>query len=371
MKTVKEGLVSLHLPDSSKEAFYNPGMELSRDISVAFLQAVGIKDAVLCDLLSAAGARAVRYAKETGAASVVANDASESAVKYIKENAAVNGVSDKVIVSCKGANAFLEDNPKKFDFIDIDPFGSPVYFLDKVAENAKRDSYLAITATDCGALAGIFSKTCEERYGVKLERTECFKEVGVRNLIGVVATHFGSQSLSVRPLLSHATAHYFRVFLQVAEGGGDYVKKFYYCRGCGMCTFDQTRGKTLCDICGAVPREMGPVWAGRLRDKKICFEILGKLGDGNFNKPKEARRIIMSMIDEDDTPFYHDIHRISKRIFKNTPPMPEVISRLKKLNFSATRTQFSGTSVKTDAGIARIEKIIQLLDKQGPRKRPV
>ena len=360
MKTAKEGLVALRLPDNRKEVFYNPEMELSRDISVAFLQSIGSENFVVCDLLSAAGARAIRYAKETNAKKVFANDASEAAVKYIKQNASANKVEDKVIASCSGANTFLESHIKAFDFIDIDPFGSPIYFLEELAKAVKAGSYLAVTATDCGALAGIFPKTCMERYGVKLERTECFKEVGIRNLIGVVASHIQKHKLFVRPLLSHVTEHYFRVFLKVDDRGKNFLDSFYHCNKCDYCAF----GRVLkCKFCRSIVSELGPVWAGSLYDKGLCFRILDKLKQPYFKKSMEARKILLAVVGELEEPFYYNIHKISEQFSKNTPSMKFIINELEKSGFQATRTQFDNTAIKTDAKIDNITKIIQILNK--------
>ncbi len=362
MKTSKEGLVTLHLPDSRKEVFYNPDMELSRDISVAFLQALGLEKPVVCDLLSAAGARAVRYAKETGAETVIANDASPDALVYIKKNSAANKVEDKIIPSHSGANELLNSRAKQFDFIDIDPFGSPAHFLDALAKSAKPNSYLGVTATDCGALSGIFPKTCAERYGIRLERTECFKEIGVRNLIGVVASKLEKEKLFIVPLMSHATEHYIRVFLKIAPEGKNLSGYFYHCKKCNYCIFEKNVK------CGHDVAKLGPVWAGELYDKRLCFKILDKLKQPYFKKSSVARRMILSIISESKEPFYYNIHKISERLSKNTPPLGEVIGQLRKAGFKTTRTQFNDTSIKTGAGKTDIEKVIRILDKRRSQK---
>ncbi len=362
MKTSEEGLVKLHLPDSRKEVFYNPDMELSRDISVAFLQALDIEDAVVCDLLSAAGARAVRYAKETDAKTIVANDVSADALIYIKKNANANSVECKVIPSNSGANELLNAHPKQFDFIDIDPFGSPIHFLDAVAKCVKHGSYLAVTATDCGALSGIFPKTCAERYGIKLKRTECFKEIGVRNLIGIVADKLEKQKFFIVPLLSHATEHYIRIFLKVSSSGKNISNYFYHCGKCNYCKFENP-GK-----CGHGIVKLGPVWAGELYDKRLCLKILDKLKQPYFKKSADARRMLLTIIGESEEPFYHNIHKISERLSINTPPLRDVIIQLRKSGFSATRTQFVDNSIKTNAVPPDIKNIIRILDKLRPQK---
>ncbi|MBI3412794.1 MAG: tRNA (guanine(10)-N(2))-dimethyltransferase [Candidatus Aenigmarchaeota archaeon] len=365
MKISNEGSVSLHLPDSRKEVFYNPEMELSRDISVAFLQVVGNRNFVVCDLLSGGGARAIRYAKETSAKKVFANDANEYAARYVKENAALNEAENRVSVSCMGANDFLSRHKNLFDFIDIDPFGSPVYFMEELAKSSKPDSYLALTATDCGALAGVFPKTCAERYGIKLDRTECYKEVGVRNLVGMAAAHFKPHSLFVRPLLSHATEHYFRVFLKISRIGKLNTKYFYHCGKCGYCTF---KSVAKCKYCKSTASKLGPVWASSLYDKAVCLEIAEKLKQ-RFRKSAEARKLVFTILDECDQPFYYNIHKISERLSANTPGMKNIIRELKKRGHEATRTQFSNTSIKTDAGLDNIKEIIKTFGGQQPRKR--
>jgi len=100
MKTtiVQEGKVKLIVPDSKKykldskmPVFYNPVMQLNRDISVILLKALRFNGKAL-DLMSASGSRAIRLKKETKA-DVTANDINPSARKLIKKNASLNKVA--------------------------------------------------------------------------------------------------------------------------------------------------------------------------------------------------------------------------------------------------------------------------------------
>ncbi|MFH0890167.1 MAG: hypothetical protein V1836_03455 [Candidatus Aenigmatarchaeota archaeon] len=349
MKTIKEGLVMLHIPDSANDVFYNPEMEMSRDISVAFLQSIEDKKMSVCDLLSATGARAVRYAKEVDSVErVLANDGNEVAEKYISENASINNVGKKVFASCSGANTFLASHKNEFDFIDIDPFGSPVYYLEEFSRTVKPNSYAAITATDCGALSGVFADTCFRRYGVKLGRTECFKEVGIRNLLGVVASSLASRGFSIKPLLSHVTLHYFRIILEINGGIRNETKRFYHCDKCGYCTFEKA------DKCGHKPDELGPIWAGKLHDKSACFRILDKLNSGTFGRKTDAKRVLLSIIEEADYPFYYDVHDMSERFSTDTPSMDGIMRKLRSRGFTVTRTHFSDSAIKTNANISDV-----------------
>ncbi len=358
---INEGQARLYVPENKKDVFYNPEMELSRDISVAFLQSVG-NIRVACDLLSATGVRAVRYAKETNAESVFANDANKESTAYIRKNAAANGVTNKISASCSGANSFLRAHASEFDFIDIDPFGSPIYFLEQLAKSAKKGSYVAMTATDCGALSGVFANTCMRRYGIKLKRTACYREIGIRNLLGVAAAFFEKESKSIHPMISHATKHYFRIFFNVLQTGASNVKNFYHCPRCDFSTF---RTFTKCGRCGSKPDVLGPLWAGGLYDRKTCFEMLGRLG-GKFGRAADARKLALTILEETGDPFYYDIHGMASRASVNTPPIKDAMERLRRAGFKASRTQFSGTSIKTDAPANDVERITGLSCKPKP-----
>ena len=355
MKIIKEGRIELLTPDKDEKVFYNPEMELSRDISVSFLRSIGKEITTVCDLLSATGVRAIRYAKETNNIKhVFANDGNKAAIGFIKKNSEMNSVADKIVVSCLGANSFLALHRNKFNFIDIDPFGSPVYFLEELSKSIPAGGYVALTATDCGTLSGIFSKTCFRRYGTKLARTDCFNEIGIRNLIGAAATAFNKQGLSVQPLLSHATSHYFRIFFKIINDKQE-PKKFNYCIKCRYCTFEQ---KKKCDFCDSALSEMGPIWPGDIHHKPLCFSMLDELSAKYFKKSPEARKLMISIIEELGTPFYYNLHDISSRLNINTPSFKKIMSTIKDSGFLATRTHFSDEAIKTDAPLKKLIEFI-------------
>ena len=86
MPRVREGAVELEVPEleefraptgdyvpSKAQVFYNPHMELSRDIGVAVAQAVAEQVGPLrvCDPMAGVGVRGLRYAMESDRKSVV------------------------------------------------------------------------------------------------------------------------------------------------------------------------------------------------------------------------------------------------------------------------------------------------------------
>ena len=120
--TPKETKITKKLP-----VFYNPLMKLNRDISIEVIKT--LKPKKICLPLAGTGIRALRILKETPSKEVLINDFNPKAKKIITKNLKLNNL--KTEVTSKDANILLRESTG-FDYIDIDPFGSPVYFMDSV-----------------------------------------------------------------------------------------------------------------------------------------------------------------------------------------------------------------------------------------------
>ena len=94
--------------------------------------------------LAGSGVRGIRFAKELDkgiAETIDMNDLSETAVIGILENLRRNKV--EMAVHNKDANLFLLES-SGFDYIDIDPFGTPNPFLDSAVKRISRASASAL-----------------------------------------------------------------------------------------------------------------------------------------------------------------------------------------------------------------------------------
>ena len=85
-------------------------------------------------------------------------------------------------VQDKDANMFILES-SGFDYIDIDPFGSPNFLLDSSVKRISRGGILAVTATDTSALAGSYPDACRRKYWAEPLRSEMMHEAGLRILI--------------------------------------------------------------------------------------------------------------------------------------------------------------------------------------------
>jgi len=311
---------------------------------------LGKKESV-ADVLSGLGARAVRYANE-GGFKVTANDIQPSAVKLIKRNARLNKV--KIKIENKEANQFMvEKKYEKFDCIDLDPFGSPVKFLAPAMFAVKPTGLLCVTATDIGTLSGIYPTTCLRRYFILSGKTSFPHELGVRNLITVILRESSKHDFSVKPLLSYANAHYYRVFLKITGGrktANRDLRKLGYVGYCGKCDYRKTfplfeRINDKC-VCGEKIRILGPTFIGKIQDKKFLEKI------------SEKDKILKYCYLEADLPeFYYDLHNFAKIRKKNVRKVEEVIKKITEKGFKASRTHFCSHGIKTNADFKTVKKI--------------
>src|SRR3989338_4745467 len=218
---IKEGNASIEVYTRDKiskdmPVFYNPAMALNRDLSVLLLRAIGMKKIRVGDVLAGSGVRSIRFLLELPKISVESisiNDGGQEANRLIKRNLALNGLSKdkRITITKKDANlAILESSG--FDYIDIDPFGSPAPFLDASCKRISRGGIIAITATDTAPLCGTYPRTCLRRYWAMPKKCGMMHEIGLRILIRKAQLIASQYEKALIPLFSYSHEHYFRVF---------------------------------------------------------------------------------------------------------------------------------------------------------------
>ncbi len=186
MVEIKEGTTSLCVPKFEGDkfpppkdgVFFNPEMESNRDLTVLISDVIGPKKYL--DTHSATGARGVRVANENEGIEVHLNDWSKEAVTFMEKNKEKNNLIN-IYLHNRDARCFLFE--KKFDFIDLDPFGSPVPFLGPGTNSLINNGVLGCTATDTAPLCGSHIKAGIRKYGARSLRTPYHKEIGIRILL--------------------------------------------------------------------------------------------------------------------------------------------------------------------------------------------
>jgi tRNA (guanine26-N2/guanine27-N2)-dimethyltransferase len=363
----KEGKAVFLVPDQlvtrRSEVFYNPEMRFARDLTISALRiyqkSLGRK-LVVCDPLAASGIRGIRIAKEvSGIEKVVMNDLNPHACKLIEKNLRLNRIRKGVVVEIynKDANILMLENRKGFDFIDIDPFGSPVNYLHNAAKALKSRSLFACTATDTGCLAGSFPKTCLRKYGIKTVKTDFFKELGIRALITHIVMEFAKNSLVFKPLFSHSN-HYFRVIGRVEHGkmkADEYLPKVKFISYCQSCLNRVQKIQLNCDHCGRKMIQLGPLWTGDIKDGGFCKKLLKDFKNKGFDHTKELEFCVKEI----DEPFYFDLHKLYKKLKMSPPKIDVLIEKIKSSGFRVSRTSLCPVGIKTNADIKELTKILK------------
>ena len=372
---VREGLARILVPKVERiydaPVFYNPVMALNRDISVL---AVGVlKPRTVLDALSATGIRGIRYALETPVEEVWLNDINEEAFNLILKNVRLNlGVDGerigekrlsfegekKVIANLDDANRLMAEKFRYFDFLDLDPFGSPVEFLDTALRSVRRRGVLAVTATDTGVLCGAYRHACRRKYLAEPIRGELCHEAGLRILIGTVVRYAAKYDLGVDVLLAYYRDHYFRAFLRLKSGArkaDGSIERLGY-----LWQDENGRFGYENSFLPKRPAVYGPLWLGPLKNQEFVDEVL-KLANEYSLAHKKTLPFLETISEELDIPFHYDTHALARRNNLQVGKLAEILDILRGKGYSATRTHFSPMAIKTDAPFEEVLEALRSL----------
>ncbi len=324
----------------SLDVFYNPRMELNRTITVEVLKAFGKKGMQIALPLAASGIRGIRLLKELPASMIKRidfNDHSNKAVALIKKNLKLNNIASRHTLSEKQADQFLLEG-KGWDYIDIDPFGSPNFLLDAAMKRIARDGLLGVTATDTAALAGTYPNTCKRKYDALSIRNHMKHEIAARILIRKVQLIGAQYERACIPIVSYAKEHYVRIFFRCMKSK---TKAENIVRQHGLLGFCKKHGIVTQACCST---EMaGSLWMGSLFDKSI-------------KRMNKELPFVQQMQHELGTLGFYDIHHLST---KNIPKTKIILERLHKKRYKATTTLFYLYGLKTNAPYSEVKKALR------------
>ena len=376
IKSIEEGLTKIEFPEFEKVSsqapvFYNPHMEMNRDLSILAIQVFQKeqdREINICDLFGGSGIRGVRYKNEIdGVGEVSINDISETANHYERHNIQLNNLSD-VEVYQHDASMFLRMKRGEFDVIDIDPFGTPSPFLDSAGYCARRNSLLCVTATDTSALCGTYEEPCIRKYNAKPYKSEYCHENGIRILAGFVALTLSKYAKCIEVKMSHSTEHYMRLYLEIKKGSkrtDESLKNIGYISHCKNCLHRQTRNglaspiDDVCPVCGEKLVHAGPLWLGSIQDKDFIQKMIDEADNKKINTEKEALKLLNKCLVEADAPAtFYDVHSICKSLKVSAPKFDLILDELEKEGFKAIKTHYNPLGIKSDAGIEDIKNIL-------------
>jgi tRNA (guanine26-N2/guanine27-N2)-dimethyltransferase len=390
-ETIKEGKVKVVVPrlsayvkkpsdyaPSKAPVFYNPVMELNRDLAVLALQAhqklLG-REVSVSEPLTGCGLRGARFAVEVeGVRKVIVNDIKPEAAEVAGFNAELNGVEDRVEVANEDANLFLSRHAaprKRFDYVDVDPFGPPVPYMDSAIRSLRNGGLLALTATDMAPLCGVHPRACLRKYGGVPLRTEYCHELAVRLVSGCLTMMTAKHEIGAEVLFNHSNDHYVRVYAAVHYGAkvaDKSVQQMGYILHCFSCFHRETVSgitsplKHVCPSCGAKLSVAGPLWLGRIADKNFCSLMEKGVEGGSLRQEKRILKTISLVHDEAEAPVtYYAVDKICDKLNLPVPPQKKVLDKLKEEGFQAVLTHFNSRGFRTDAPASVVKEIVTKL----------
>ena len=384
---VKEGKVQLLVPKleaygvvpsdyapSRAPVFYNPVMEFNRDLTVLAFQAYQRKtgkEITICDPLTSQGIRGIRFAAEIeGVKKVLISDINEHAYKLAKYNVQLNGLAEIVRVKHKDANCILSCNsspPKRFDVIDVDPFGTPAPYLDSALRAIRNHGLIASTATDLAPLCGVHAKACIRKYGGKPLRTEYCHELAIRLLAGCTASLAAKHDIGIYILFSHSSEHYIRLYAQITYGAkraDESEKNLGYILHCFHCLHRETArhpfGSLQCPECGSKMDYAGPLWIGNILDAEFVRAMITENKKVAFKNSARITKLLKLAEEETQAPStYYVVDKISQKIGLPSQPIPAFIEALRNNGYKAVQTHFNTRGIKTNASAQAIQKLLR------------
>lgn len=396
-KTVVEGKAKILVPKldafakevweyapSKAPVFYNPAMELNRDFAVLVLQVyqrMVKRELEACEPLAGCGVRGVRLANEVdGVRTVVVNDISSEAAKLSEANVKLNNLTGRIVVANEDANLLLSRYAaprRRFDYVDIDPFGSPVPYLDSALRALRNGGLLALTATDMAPLCGVHSKACLRKYGGKPLRTEYCHELAARLLIGCLASLAAKHDISVSPLFSYAAYNHVRTYVAVQYGAklaDKSLQNMGYILHCFACLHRESQkgvvpqSKRDCPECGLRLDVAGPLWLGPLWDGEFCSRMKDEVMGRSLRNGVKIRGMILDIIGETKAPItYYVIDKLCDKFNLSIPPQSKIMMNLKKTGFQVVATHFSSKAFRTDAPAGVVKEVVSKLAESGSK----
>ena len=95
----------------------------------------------------------------------------------------------------------------------------------------------------------------------------------------------------------------------------------------------------------------GPLYIGGMWDKELVEKMVSLNAERGGSKAKEIEKLLHTVREEAGIPSigYYDLHEVAKKRGCKILPIEEAVERLRKAGFSASRTHFCPTAVRTDA----------------------
>lgn len=246
-----------------------------------------------------------------------------------------------------------------YQWIDVDPFGSPVSFLDSAIQSLARTGVLEVTATDTAALTGSSLSSQQRRYGAKGIVDLYAHDDAVRTLMGLIATTAARHDKSMTPILALFDGHHVRVSVMLSTSK-EKASQVHDNMGWRIrCDDIPYRFKQHPDE-NQLGRASGPMWIGPLWNHKIA-ERMTEQKVLELCQPKEEQlaKAKSAGLDWDGTDMEYATRELVRSV-RHISKAADLMSRDHLLLNLDSLPKWSGTH-----GAPKMEVLIQSLIEKG------
>jgi tRNA (guanine26-N2/guanine27-N2)-dimethyltransferase len=289
------------------EVYQNPRGPDQRKIVPPLRPPKGI---AILDALAATGLRSVRYLKEIpDVRKLVINDIVPEATEQAKINCRNNEADmSKVVINNGDAVEYMyahRDPHKRFDVVDLDPYGTAAPFLDSAVQAVADGGLICCTCTDMAVLSGNFPEKCFSLYGTVGLKANYMHEASLRTLLHALDSAANKHKKYIVPWLSLSVDFYIRVFVRVYESPAEVKKSLtrrmmvyqstqcesFYAQPMGsghatkknpetkqhlMYTGSHVTAPSVCPETGSALRLGGPYWGAAIHDQDAVDQLLAR-----------------------------------------------------------------------------------------------
>ena len=354
-------------------------MAINRDLTILTLSSIisiEEKNINFLDPFAGTGVRSYRILNElpdTNVEQIIAGDINRLAIEILNRNADKLKLHDKLEIKHSNAINILDSLPKRketINVIDLDPFGSPIAFLeDSIRALRINEGYLFATATDLQVLCGKFSDSCYRIYNAIPTRHFLCHEVALRILIYNLIISAGRLGIAVEPILCYNHEHFLRVKVKVKDRKEDaniQHKKLGFVYFCKKCSYLETVKLTddvknnICSNCAIKLEKAGPLWLGNLYNLEYIKQMIKNIGNSTLHHEKKIEKVLSLILEEiDSPPFFYYIPFVLRFCKKEGVTLNQIMESLQDKGYIVTRTVFDPQGLKSDAPYKELTNIIK------------
>lgn len=335
-------------------AFFRLSSRPARDLGVlaAAVYKANTGQLRVLDVMTGCGVRSQRYALESNADSIWANDANPDMATVLADNLS-QLPPERYQLSYHAAEHLFHEcyqHQDIFDVIDLDSFGLPTPFLQGCLQTVKRGGLLYVTGTDSRTLAGHNPKHSQRLLGAWARSHPAAHEQGLRLLLGICWQQAQALGRDIQPIFSYFQGQIYRVLVQVTspqtQNGLGFIG---YCHHCGhyqTVSWEQL-SRATCPHQGPPLTLSGPMWLGPLHDLTWLASMQQLAQAWQWSDRVQLLQVMRA--ETLMPPYFYSVAEIGRRGKMDIPKRDRMIAHLQQQGYQASLTHINPQAFKTNA----------------------